>query len=317
MKSNFTNNRSFLVTFFLISILYIAGVTALDENLNIDIFDMIKFKDILVILSLFLVNIFVRYVRWHFLIKSNEITVSFVKGFFFYTSGFAYTATPGKVGELSRVIHYRSIGVSSDIVVSCFIIERFFDLIVVLLMASTIFLIFPGFRIIAFSIITMIVGIFLFSINLNISKKICKKLLKNKKFRISRFTCFIYKVLLNINCRINIKDSLICLAFGGVAWACTSFILVYICQIFSVNVPPVQMFSVYPIAMLSGAVSFIPGGVGATEAVIVFLLRQFDTPIPIASTVALLVRFSTLWLAMFIGILCTLVSSVYITKQSN
>ncbi|MFA0412097.1 YbhN family protein, partial [Vibrio splendidus] len=104
---------------------------------------------------------------------------------------------------------------------------------------------------------------------------------------------------------------------GGAAWTCTSFILIYACHMFNVNISPIQIFSVYPTAMLSGAVSFIPGGIGATEAVIVFLLNQFDAPIPVASTVALLVRFSTLWLAMFIGILCTFISSLYIEKHSN
>lgn len=315
MRSNVTKNRYFLFTFFTISLIYIFGVIILDEKLNFDILETIHSKDIIAILSLFIISIYVRYVRWYFLMKNSGVDSGFVKGFLFYVSGFAYTATPGKVGELSRIIHYRSIGVSSDIVVSNFIVERFFDLIVVLIMASTIFLIFPGFKIIAFFIIIIITCVFLFSVKLDISKEICKKLLRYKKIKISRIACFIYKVLLNINCRMNIKLALSCFFLGGVAWTCTSLILIYICHIFSVSLPLVQMFSVYPTAMLSGAVSFIPGGVGATEAVIVFLLNQLDTPIPIASTIALLVRFSTLWLAMLIGILCTFISSVYIANH--
>ncbi|WP_434997429.1 lysylphosphatidylglycerol synthase transmembrane domain-containing protein [Vibrio scophthalmi] len=317
MRSNLIKNRSFLVTFVLISFVYIVGIAFLDETLSFDILDVIQVKDVFVILSLFFIGIIIRYVRWHFLMKNNGVDAGFAKSFFFYVSGFAYTATPGKVGELSRVIHYRNIGVSSDIVISSFIIERFFDLVVILIMASTIFLIFPGFKIVAFSIIIMIGGIFLCSINVRFSKKICKKFLINRNFKIARFFCLIYKVLLNINHRMNVKVVLTCLVLGGAAWTCTSFILIYVCHMFSVNIPVIQMFSVYPTAMLSGAVSFIPGGIGATESVIIFLLNQFDTPIPIASTVALLVRFSTLWLAMFIGMLCTVISSVYIAKHSN
>ncbi|MFA0132059.1 YbhN family protein [Vibrio splendidus] len=317
MRPNITKKRSFVFIFCFISLAYIVGVLVLDEHLSFDVLDVIKLRDVVSILSLFVLSIFIRYVRWHFLMKSQRISHDFVKGFFFYVAGFAYTATPGKVGELSRVIHYRSVGVSSDIVISNFIIERFFDLVVVLLMASTIFLIFPDLKIIAFSIIIMIGGLFIFSINVRLSKKVCKKFVRNKKFKVARFSCLIYKVLLNINHRMNIKVALSCFVLGGAAWTCTSFILIYACHMFNVNISPIQIFSVYPTAMLSGAVSFIPGGIGATEAVIVFLLNQFDAPIPVASTVALLVRFSTLWLAMFIGILCTFISSLYIEKHSN
>lgn len=243
-----------------------------------------------------------------------ELVIVLKKVFFFYIAGFTYTATPGKVGELSRVIHYRSIGVSSDVVISSFIIERFFDLIIVLLMASTVFLLFPGLQIVAFAIIFILGIVFLFTANMRISKKICQKLVKVKYYRVARFSCLVYKVLLNINRSISLKISFICFTLGAAAWTCTSFILVYSCHMFSIDIPFFQIFSIYPTAMLSGAVSFIPGGVGATEAVIVFILNQYDTPIPIASTVALLVRFSTLWLAILFGIFCTFISSFYVAN---
>lgn len=317
MRPNFIKKRSFIFAFCFIPLAYITGIIVLNEHLNFDILDFIKLQDVASILSLFVLSIFIRYVRWHFLMISHGIKHCFVKGFFFYVAGFTYTATPGKVGELSRVIHYRSLGVSSDVVISSFIIERFFDLIVVLFMASTVFLIFPGFHIVAFAIMFILGIVFIFSANVRISKDMCRKLVKVKYFRVARFSCLVYKVLMNINRRVSLKVSFICFTLGAAAWTCTSFILVYSCHMFSIDIPFFQIFSIYPTAMLSGAVSFIPGGVGATEAVIVFILNQYDTPIPIASTVALLVRFSTLWLAIIFGMFCNFISSFYISKLND
>ncbi|MEZ9120675.1 YbhN family protein [Vibrio cyclitrophicus] len=317
MRTNITTKRSFIFTFYFISLAYITGIVVLDEYLSFDLLGFIKFQDIALILSLFVLSLFVRYVRWHFLMKTNGVSHCFVKGFFFYVAGFTYTASPGKVGELSRVIHYRSIGVSSDVVISSFIIERFFDLIVVLFMASTVFLLFPGFQIVVFAIIFILGMVFIFSANVRMSKEICRKLVRVKSYRVARFSCLVYKVLLNINRSVSLKISFICFTLGVAAWTCTSFIFVYSCHMFSIDIPLFQVFSIYPTAMLSGAVSFIPGGVGATEAVIVLILNQYDTPIAIASTVALLVRFSTLWLAILFGIFCNFISSFYVAKSNH
>jgi uncharacterized protein (TIRG00374 family) len=116
---------------------------------------------------------------------------------------------------------------------------------------------------------------------------------------------------------VNVKVGFNCLFLGVAAWSCTSFILVYFCSIFNLNIPFYQAVSIYPAAMLAGAVSFIPGGVGATEAVIVFILNEFGMPIAMATIIALMARFATLWLAMLSGILCTFVSSFMLTKSET
>ncbi len=152
----------FVFSFCLISFTYIFGVVLLDEKLSFDILDAIQMIDVISILSLFMVSIFLRYLRWHFLMVGHGIHHNLVKGFFFYVAGFAYTASPGKIGELSRIIHYRTIGTSSDIVISCFIMERFFDLVVVLLLSSVIFITFPDLQFVAFVIMLSVGAIFSF-----------------------------------------------------------------------------------------------------------------------------------------------------------
>lgn len=45
------------------------------------------------------------------------------------------------------------------------------------------------------------------------------------------------------------------------------------------------------------------------------LLHQFDVSLSVAGFVVLVVRFSTLWLAMLFGLIATLLSGLYILRE--
>ena len=59
---------------------------------------------------------------------------------------------------------------------------------------------------------------------------------------------------------------------------------------------------VYAAGTLVGSLSFLPGGLGGTEATIIWLLGILSMPGATAAAVALLVRLFTLWLAVIIGL---------------
>jgi uncharacterized protein (TIRG00374 family) len=59
--------------------------------------------------------------------------------------------------------------------------------------------------------------------------------------------------------------------------------------------------AVYPLSMLAGAASMLPGGVGSTEATIVGLLSLFDVPLGVAALAAIGIRFSSMWFAVLCG----------------
>lgn len=58
--------------------------------------------------------------------------------------------------------------------------------------------------------------------------------------------------------------------------------------------------------MLIGALSFVPGGVGTTEAAIVLMLGATGVPMETALTVAIGIRLVSLWLAVLVGMLAML-----------
>ncbi|MFC5078835.1 hypothetical protein VTH8203_03420 [Vibrio thalassae] len=316
MKKKLTNKKSFIYAFIFISLFYISVILVLEQQFRLELLKKINYQNIVVVVLLFLVSIFVRYFRWHLIMKNNGEDHCFFRGLFFYVSGFAFTASPGKIGELSRVIHYRAIGVSSDVVISSFIIERFFDLIVVLVLASVLLVNFSSLKLVAVVIIFMITVVVLLANNLTLTKSICRFFVNKNYFNTRRLFLLVYKVFCNVNYGLETKSFLVYMLLGTMAWCSTSFILVYLSYIFDIQVNGLDLMAVYPAAMLSGAVSFIPGGVGATEAVIVIILNHWGVSLTVATTIALIVRFSTLWLAMFVGIICTIISSLFL-KQDN
>lgn len=58
---------------------------------------------------------------------------------------------------------------------------------------------------------------------------------------------------------------------------------------------------IYGIAVLAGALSFLPGGLGSTEAVMGVLLVAFGADGAAAVAITLLCRIATLWFAVALG----------------
>lgn len=315
MKSTSRISRSAIFAFTLISIGYVLLGTVFSEHIPQELAVNLNPIDGLVLFFLFASSIFLRYVRWHVLMRHHDHSHHFVRGMCFYIAGFAYTATPGKVGELTRAVYYQGIGVSSDKVVSSFLIERTFDLLVVLILASFVFFNFPSLIFVAVAILSIIIMLAFLAVKISVSRRLCKSARKLNSRYITRFALLIYKVLLNMNASLNFRLFAVCMGLGSAAWALTALTLVYCCVVFDLSIPFVSALSIYPAAMLSGAVSFIPGGIGVTEGAIVYLLHQFDVALSVGAFVALVVRFCTLWLAMLFGLIATLLSGFYLLRQ--
>ena len=58
---------------------------------------------------------------------------------------------------------------------------------------------------------------------------------------------------------------------------------------------------VYSVSVLAGALSFIPGGIGSTEAVMILLLKLLGADTATAVAATLICRLATLWFAVILG----------------
>ncbi len=107
--------------------------------------------------------------------------------------------------------------------------------------------------------------------------------------------------------------------FGSITWLLTSLAFALLCDAAGLSLPWQALMGIYPLAMLVGALSFVPGGVGTTEAAIVLLLRQFDVGLGDALALAVGVRLVTLWYAIAVGaialLLCELRAAAHLPKR--
>lgn len=92
------------------------------------------------------------------------------------------------------------------------------------------------------------------------------------------------------------------LLLSVLAWFCECLGLWLVCRGLGFPVPVGEAVFVYAAGTLVGSLSFLPGGLGGTEAVIIWLLGALAMPGTTAAAVALLVRLFTLWLAVILGL---------------
>jgi len=91
------------------------------------------------------------------------------------------------------------------------------------------------------------------------------------------------------------------------AWFCECGGLWLICRVLAPDVSLGDAVFVYAAATLAGSASFLPGGLGGTEAGIVVLLELLGVPAATGAAVAFIVRLATLWLAVGVGLAALIV----------
>ena len=91
------------------------------------------------------------------------------------------------------------------------------------------------------------------------------------------------------------------LALGMLAWGLEGAALYLIAREVGVPIGFTTGIGIYGIAVLAGALSFLPGGLGSTEAVMGVLLVAFGADGAAAVAITLLCRIATLWFAVALG----------------
>ena len=98
------------------------------------------------------------------------------------------------------------------------------------------------------------------------------------------------------------------LALTLAAWAAQGLAVALLCRAAGLDLSVWLAAGFYALAMVGGALSALPAGLGGTEAVLVALLVGQGATVGTAVAVTVLVRLLTLWLAVALGLLALLYS---------
>jgi uncharacterized protein (TIRG00374 family) len=256
-----------------------------------------------VILGLSLINYVLRFWRWEwYLNKLSGTAIPRLRHLSYYVSGFALSTTPGKAGETIRSLYLKQHGIGYSKTISTFFVERFQDLLTIVLMSSAAAILFDGYR-----VIVVVTGLLVFaSLPLLHSQWVLNTLLtlsQRAPDKINKLTQHLVELLNSSAVLLKNKELLVGIALGITAWMAEGVGFWYLLDILGQNVNLLAAISIYGIAVLVGAISFLPGGLGSTEAVMGLLLISMGVPEPIAIAATLICRIATLWFAVFIGLI--------------
>ena len=280
------------------------------------VFDILKTANLLlffIAMSMTILSLSVKSLRWKFFLDVYKTKIRLLDIFSsFLASSFVANATPARVGEASRPYFLkRRYKTSFFNILPAVLIERAIDL-VMLIIYSTIFLIlFSSMASFIFLIVIFFASLIILSIVLIFLNKRISNSIINIIFKIFSFIGYISKLKLRVKKFVNkfyegtvvLKKAnfLAIFLLTAIAWFLESMVLFIVALSLNVPIPIIYCIGFTSLAVLGGAISSLPGGLGSTEIILFgfFLILGYSAPISLSIT--LLQRFATLG----VGILFT------------
>lgn len=260
----------------------------------------VGFTGILVALLMSLINYALRFTRWQRYLSALGHPVPWKPSLKIYLAGFALTTTPGKAGEALRGVLLKPWAVPYPKSFAAFFSERLSDLFGVVLLSLFGLTLYPEARpMIVIGVALMLVGFLVLS-----QRRLIEgfaKLLPTPGRKLVGLARHLLNVLLEAQ-RCHRPGLLVNATLLSVlAWSSEALAFHWILDRMGADIPLAFAVFVYAMAMLAGAISFMPGGLGSSEAVMVALLvwKGMSGADAVAATV--LIRLATLWFAVGIG----------------
>lgn len=273
-------------------------------------FDRLSWQHIVYILVLALLSYGLRFLRWRLLLRRLNVELPFKANLLVYLGGFTLSMTPGKAGESVRALMLAIFSVPIPHTLACFVTERSLDLLIVACLTLMAIPLFP--QSLPYILGLMLVLCCVFSVLYISSKKTpwrggLQRLLQPFMRRLEHKLGLLGHGLVDFIAAwqqlLHGPTLLLSIVLALGSWSAQGLVLEIIVAHQGYDISWSLMIGVYSLSVLAGAMSFIPGGIGATEGVMTGLLVALGLSWEEALACALLCRLSTLWLAILVGII--------------
>lgn len=264
---------------------------------------MLSLMQVLVLLVLSLGNYSLRALRWHLYTHVLEVPTGIGQTLRHYFGGFALTLTPARLGELIRLRWIaRETNARMEILAPLVLVDRAGDLASTgLLLAVALAFgasgIAGGLPVAFLAIIVALVvtrpG--LFAAFVNVSYRTIGR--KPRLFvRLRRAAKALHPFS---------RPSLVfpALILGGVGWFAEGYAFYLLLDWMGADVPMWTSISIFLFAMMTGGATGMPGGVGGAEAAMLALLSLQGVPLEISIPATAIIRITTLWFAIALGVI--------------
>lgn len=300
--------KGFILSIVLSVVVYAVFFVMSDGNEIINALSRVGVALLIMLLLLSLLNYALRFYRWHLLLKNAKIKIRLIDSLKSFLSGLCLTITPGKAGELFKSSFVKKYtGASRLKTMPIVVLERVFDLtgFAAILLLSLLFVSFEDYTnislIVSCVVFVGIIGFFLL-LKTRFVKKRLVKLVQKINFLKKREV--IIKEVLDDYSSISMRTlfSLILISFLG--WFFEVVELYLLLGLFGANASLFTAGFVFGFSSLVGLLFFTPGGIGGFEGTSYSLLVALLSVTPsIATVITLIIRLTTLWFAVLIGLI--------------
>ena len=311
------DNRFYLIIVGTI-ILYISFLIVSDLNTIYNKILEMKIEFLPYILFLAPLSWIVVFLRWHLLLKNSGIIIPKKENFKIYMSGFAMSATPGKVGELikTQMLHSKY-GIPRKKTAPIIISEQFYNIFGILVVSIL------GLFYFDFSIyVVFVTGCILF----------CAFLLLSSEKLFRKFTTLISKIKFFQKFVPSLSDSYLILqkstrgkifvtssALSVIFWLLESLIAFIVLFSFDVKIFEfLQIAATYTTSIIIGVASFLPMGIGVVEGSLAGFFSIQGIELSLTLTLVILIRIFTRWYGVIIGfVLMKMAGGFSITSKAD
>jgi uncharacterized protein (TIRG00374 family) len=250
----------------------------------------------------------IRFARWHWLIRRLGTRVPAFFNLRVYLAGLALTPTPGKAGEVLRSALLLHRGVSVPGSIAAFLADRGSDVVGMAMLGAGAAL-FAGSRESSLEAIAVLLLVATTLFAVAVRRGLISRFNAPGPLRSGRWLRAVRALVGPLEYWATLWSparSIAYALFAVVAYGIQALVLSFYVQALGSDLSAVVCIEIFAVAMLLGAASMVPGGLGATEAALVYQLTRVGMPTPDAVAAALSLRLSTLWFAILLGILALL-----------
>ncbi|RMF01086.1 MAG: UPF0104 family protein [Chloroflexi bacterium] len=263
------------------------------------------------IFGLTVLNYALRSVRFHYYLREVGVrNISLWTSIRVFIGGFSLTLTPGKVGELIRLLWLKNIANANPATAApSIVVDRVIDGLAMALLAALGLLAYPQYwPAVGFIMTVLLVGVVVVQIR---PLALWLLALGERLPLVSKIAHHLHALYESTYQLLRPKNFLVGLGVGLLAWIAEGLAFYWV--LVGLGVPEamqVALLSIFTLAVgsLIGGASSLPGGLGATEASMTGILQVvLGLSEAMAATATLIIRFFTLWSGVGLGVLIVLI----------
>jgi len=292
------HRRALTLSMGLAALLYLGFVLFADREAVFAALRRVGLSVLVAIFTLSLVNYLLRFWRWQRYVAAFGHVLPWWRHFLYYLAGFTLTVTPGKAGEAIRSLYLHQHGVTYAQSLAALFVERLLDVLAMSLLALLILLARPD-----YAWLVAVAWVLTLGLGWLVTRPWLPEKLRvwGQGHRYGHQFGQLARLLDSAAVLLRPGYLLFGLSLGVLSWGLEGLSLYWIAQAVGVGVSLETGIGIYAIAVLAGALSFLPGGLGGTEAVMGVLLVAFGADGASAVAITLLCRIATLWFAVALG----------------